>query len=105
MFVYIINTAKCTNINKTEAECTNISTAKCMTLDLNLTWLKPKKMTTHLGMVYTTYRNCDLGDSLLLFYPHYLKYIYFPISPLSLQAIPPSPRKTFRVAVFIGPSP
>jgi hypothetical protein len=22
-------------------------------------------------MVYATYKNCDLGDGLLLFYPHY----------------------------------
>ena len=26
---------------------------------------------THLGMIYTTYKNGDLGDGLLLFYPHY----------------------------------
>lgn len=40
MFVYIINTAKITNINKTKTECTNINTAKCMTLGLNLMLLK-----------------------------------------------------------------
>jgi len=28
--------------------------------------------TTHLGMVYTTYKNGDLGDGLLLFYLHYI---------------------------------
>ena len=38
-------------------------------------WVNNNK-TTHLGIVDTTYKNCDLWDGLLLFYPNYMLTLF-----------------------------